>query len=237
LSLESAADIIERLLAVAVDDLTLGAAGFRHLTRTVGLAAPQFRAPVAFELRQRVFSRLRAEDWYDDLLAKAARRKGRGARHESKIARLLLGRIGRHWNPDVDPATLKSWIKEYECHADWLADRIDAAWVRKLDRRLRAGRLFGLACYIVFIAALLIAFVSGAISDFVTSSGPPGALVIGPFVILFLAWILKLLLTDLLKHAFPGWTGFASMGPLPDWGRRGRAIWRRLRTKKLGDTG
>jgi hypothetical protein len=222
LSIENATDVIERLLAVAVDDLSLDATAFRHLTRAVGLAAPQFRAPVVLELRQRVFARLRAEDWYDDLLVKAAQRKGRAARHQSKIARLLLRRIGRYWNPDVDPAVLKSWIKEYESHAAWLGNRIDAAWVKTLDGRLSLGSILGLACFIAFVAALMIQFARDTISEFGAPSGPSRAWVINLFLILFLAWIQMLLSTKLLKHAFPGWTGFASMARLRDWGRRSR---------------
>ena len=222
LSLENATDATERLLAVAVDDRSLDAAAFRHLTRTVGLAAPQFRAPVAAELRQRVFARLRAEDWYDDLLAKAGQRKGRAGRHQSKIARLLLRRIGRYWNPNVDRAALKSWIKDYESHEFWLGNRVDAAWVKTLDKRRCLGSILGIACYIAFVVALLIAFANDTVSEFGAPGGPSGALLISPFLVLFLAWILKLLLTDLLKHAFPGWTGFASVARLRDWVRRSR---------------
>jgi hypothetical protein len=76
LSLESAPDAIERLLAVAVDDKTFDTAALRGLARTIGLGAPQARAPVASALHQRVLARLRAEDWYDDLLATAKKRKG-----------------------------------------------------------------------------------------------------------------------------------------------------------------
>jgi hypothetical protein len=80
LSLASAPEALERLLAVAVDDLTLGTAAFRNLVRTAGLDAPQSRTPVTSEIRQRVLARLHAEDWYDALIAAAQQRKGRVAR-------------------------------------------------------------------------------------------------------------------------------------------------------------
>jgi hypothetical protein len=109
LSLERGPDVIERLLAVAVDDKNLSAAGLRHLARTVGVDT-QARTPVASALRQRVLARLAADAWYEDLVAKAERKRGRGkaARRQAKIARLLLRRIGRHWQPRVDKAALKS---------------------------------------------------------------------------------------------------------------------------------
>jgi hypothetical protein len=222
LSLERAPDVIERLLAVAVDDRTLGAAAFRHLTRTVGLATPQSRAPVASELRQRVLARLRAEDWYDDLLTTAEQRKGRIARRRRKIARLVLGRIGRHWHPRVDKTALRTWLDQYKTHEVWLEDRIDPLWVNKLDRRLRRRELFGLACYTLFIGAMLIQFAHLSIVAIIDGVGPLWPLLVGPFLAAFFLWILKLLLTELLKRTIPGWTGFAGSG---------RAIWSRLKPK------
>jgi hypothetical protein len=161
LSLERGPDVIERLLAVAVDDKNLGAAAFRYLARTVGVDT-KARTPVASALCQRVLARLAAEDWYEDLVAKAEpkQRKGKAARRQTKIARLLLGRIGRHWQPRVDKAALKSWLARYKPHAGWLGDRIDPAWIVKLEGRVRRREIFCLCCYTMLIGGLLIQFVS-----------------------------------------------------------------------------
>jgi hypothetical protein len=241
LSLERAPDVIERLLAVAVDDRTLGAAAFRHLTRTVGLATPQSRAPVASELRQRVLARLRADDWYDDLLAKAGQKKDRTARRQRKIARLILRRIGRHWHPRVDKAALRTWLDQCKTHAVWLEDRIDPLWVNKLDRRLRRRELFGLACYTLFIGAMLIQFVHLSIVAIIDGIGPLWPLVIGPFLAAFFLWILKLLVTELLKRTIPGWAESAGIALLRRtgalWAGRLRASWRGWRTKRPADGG
>jgi hypothetical protein len=56
----------------------------------------------------------------------------------------------------------------------------------------------------------------------------PWPLLIAPFAALFLLWLLKLLLTQLLTLAIPGWSGF---------GDRFSALWRRAKRKKSGDVG
>jgi hypothetical protein len=236
LSLESAPDMVERLLAVAVDDLTLDTAAFRHLTRAVGLAAPQFRAPVAFELRQRVFARLYAEDWYEELLAKARQRKGRAARQQAKIARLLLGRIGRYRNPRVDKATLESSIAHYKIHAAWLQDRIDPARVRKIERRLGRQGVFGLVLQGLFIGSMLIPSMLMFAAGFVEADDWFWALTIGAALVAFFLWIFMLIVKDILKRLIPGWTGFAGVARL----KRARASWAGrsgAKAKKLGDAG
>ena len=143
LGLDGAREVTERLLAVAVDDLTLGTAVFRHLAQTIGVSTRWLRAPVASEVHQRAIARLQAEDWYDDLLAKAKQRKGREGRHQARIARLLLGRIGRYWSPNVDPTALKTRLEQCRLHAVWLGDRIDVAWLGRLEWRQRRGPLRG----------------------------------------------------------------------------------------------
>jgi hypothetical protein len=237
LSLESAPDVIERLLAVAVDDMSLGTAAFRHLVRTAGLDTPRSRARVASELHQRVLARLGAEDWYENLLVTAKQRKGRIARRRAKIARLLLRRIGRHWHPRVDKTALKSWLDQYRTHAAWLGDRIDPSWVAELDRRLRRREIFWLCCYGLLIGGLLIQFLYLLAVSITVGPEPLWPLSIAPFAALFLLWLLKLLMTELLKLLIPGWTGFAGMAPLRTWAGRGRAIWDRLKTKGQGDAG
>jgi hypothetical protein len=228
LSLDSAPDVIERLLAVAVDDLTIGAAVFRGLVRAAGLDTPRSRPPVAPELRQRVLARLRAEDWYDNLLVTAQQRKGKVARRRAKITRLILGRIGRHWHPRVDKAALRTWLAQYKSHEAWLKDRIDPAWISKLEGRLRRRDIIWLVFYILFVGGMLFQFMF--LSIFAVTDWPESlwALLVAPLAVAFLLWILKLLLAQLLTLSFPGWTRLAS---------RGRAIWNRLKGKKPRDVG
>ena len=241
LSLASAPDVMERLLAVALDDMTLDGAAFRRLVRAAGLDASQSRAPVASELHRRVLARVHAEDWYDDLLATAQQRKGRVARRRAKIARLLLGRIGRYRHPRVDKAALRTWLAQYKTHAAWLANRIDPAWVRKLEGRLRRRDMFWLVCYSLFIGGMLFQFV--LLSVFAVTDGVESlwSLLIGVPASLFLLWLLKLLLTELLRLALPGWSGSAGIAPLSRmralWAGAGRAIWNRSKAKKPGDAG
>jgi hypothetical protein len=225
LSLERGPDLIERLLAVAVDDKNLGAAAFRHLARTVGVDT-QARTPVPSALRQRVLARLAAEAWYEELVAKAERKRsnGKAARRQAKIARLLLGRIGRHWQPRVDKAALKSWLAQYKPHAGWLGDRINPAWIVKLEGRVRRREIFWLCCYSLLIGGLLIQFVSLLVLATFQGQveGPLWLLMMGPFLAAFLLWILTLLVTELLK---------LSLTRRSVWARRGRAIWNRLIAK------
>jgi hypothetical protein len=231
LSLESAPEALERLLAVAVDDMTLGAAAFRNLVRTAGLQAPQSRTPVTSEIRQRALARLAAEDWYDNLQATAQQRKGRIARRRRKIARLLLGRIGRHWHPRVDQAALRTWLAQWRTHEAWLTDRLDPAWIGTLEARLRRRDIFWTICFTLFIGGLLFQFVYVSLAAVVDGPRPPWPLLIAPFAALFLLWLLKLLLTQLLTLAIPGWSGF---------GGRFSALWsrgKRKKSKKLGDAG
>jgi hypothetical protein len=231
LSLAGAPDVLERLLAVAVDDMTLAAAAFRQLVQTAGLDASRSPLPVEAELRRRVLVRLAAEDWYDDLLATAQQRKGRVARRRRKIARLLLGRIGRHWHPRVDKTALRTWLAQYRTHEAWLGDRIDPAWVSKLEGRLRRRDIFWSICGTLFIGGLLLQFIYLTFVAVIDGPDPLWPLVIAPFAAVFLFWLLKLILAELLTLTIPGWTGFGHIG----------AIWSRFKSKKStqkpGDAG
>ena len=239
LSLESAPDVTERLLAVAVDDMTLAAAAFRDLVRIAGADKPRSRAQAASqsELHRRVLARLRAEDWYDDLLVKAKQRKGRAARRQAKIARLILGQIGRHRQPRVDKIALRSTIEQYKIHAVWLQDRIDPAWMAVVDRRLRARELFWTTLFTLFIGALLVQFVIGVIVAIMDGGQPLWLILTGPFFAVFLLWLLKLLTDQLLKAWIPGWTGYGVRARLRRWGARMRAIRGRSKPKADEDAG
>lgn len=208
LPLAGACDLVERLLAAAIDDTELDAATFRHLTRIIGLDASRARSPVNPELRRRAMARLAAEDWYEDILAKAERRRGRVARNQRRIARLLLGRIGRYWHPKVDAAALRTWLKQYQMHAPWLSDRIDPRWIAKLEGRVRRRRIYGLLFGILFIGGMVLQFLLLAIFGVEESDAPLWPLTIGPLLVAFFFWILMLLVRELLKLAAPGFRGF-----------------------------
>ncbi len=239
LSLESAPDVTERLLAVAVQDRTLAPATFRDLVRIAGADKPRSRADAASqtEPHRRALERLRAEDWYDDLLLKAKQRKGRTARRQAKIARLILRRIGRYRQPRIDKIALRSWINQYKIHASWLQDRIDPAWIAVLDRRLRRRELFWTALYSLLIGALLIQFTIVMVTAIIDGGEPLWLMLTSPFFAAFLLWIFKLLSDQLLKAWIPGWRGYDVRGRLRRWGARMRAPRGRPSTKADEDAG
>jgi hypothetical protein len=236
LSLRSA-DVIGRVLAVAVDDVTVGGAGFRHLIRTIGLDASWSQGRIDTALRHRVLARLAAEDWYDGLLATAQQRKGAGARQRAKIARLLLGRIGRHWHPRVDKTALKSWLAQYNIHAAWLEDRIDPAWPKKLERRLRHREMIWPALSALFIANVLIQLLVLCAASVVEGDIDLGSVALGaPFFALVL-WIFVLLLKKLIGLANPNFRGFSQIVPWRAWTARARTVWKRSKAPETGDIG
>ena len=234
LPLAGASELIERLLAVALDDTTLDAAGFRRLIHIVGLDASRARAPVNSSLRARALARLAAEDWYDNLLAKAQRRPGTIARRQRKIARLLLGRIGRRWHPRVDTPALRTWLAQYHGHAAWLSERLDPAWIKKIEARLRRRQMAILALYILFIGGMLMEFMLLTVFGLSNDDNPLWPLIFGPLLDAFFLWILILLVKELLKLLFPGWTGLANIAGPRGLARSGRALWDRLRAKVRG---
>jgi len=234
LPLAGASDLIERLVAVAIDDTTLDAAGFRRLIRIVGLDASRTRAPVNSALRARALARLAADDWYDNLLAKAQSGRGQIARRQRKIARLMLGRIGRRWHPRVDRAALRTWLAQYRTHAAWLSARIDPAWVGKLEARLRRRQIALLVFYILFIGSMLMQFMLVTVVGVSDDDSPLWPLTIGLLLVAFFLWIFILLVKELLKLVFPRWTGLAGIAGPRDLARSGRALWERLRAKASG---
>jgi hypothetical protein len=220
LSLRST-DIVGRLIAVAVEDVTLGGTAFRHLIRAVGWDASWSRARIDAGLRRRVMARLAAEDWYDNLLATAQQRKGRTARHRAKIARLLLGRIGRYWHPGVDKTALRSWLAQYNTHAAWLEDRIDPAWPKKLEQRLRRREMFWHALYLIFVGNVLVQLLVLFASSIVQGDVDYWAVTVGAAFFSLFAWIFVLLAQKLMRLAKPGF----------------RARWNRWKARETGDVG
>jgi hypothetical protein len=236
LSLQGA-DVVGRLLAVAVDDVTLGGAAFRHLIRTVGLDASWSQGRIDPDLRRRVLARLRAEDWYDDLLTTAQPGKGATARARRKIARLLLRRIGRHWHPRVDKTALRSWLAQYKVHAAWLGHRIDPAWPVALERRLRRRETFWLVLYALFVGNMLVQ----ALFLFAVGLGEGHvelwAVMVGAPLTALMSWIFLLLVQSIIRVWNPGFRGFSTMVPWRAWTARIRALWRRSKAPETGDVG
>src|SRR5262249_41256025 len=94
------AGLLDRVLSLAVEDRTIDDAAFREFPRALGRARPD-AATEQSRVRRRMRARFAAADWYGDLVAAAARRNGE-KRKRAKLARLILGRIGRFWMPRVD---------------------------------------------------------------------------------------------------------------------------------------
>lgn len=221
LSLAKAPYVIECLIAVAVDDMRFGAQAFRHLIRAVGLDASRARAFIDPDLRRRVMARLAADDWYDNLVATTERQKGRAARNRRRIARLILGRIGRFWHPRVDREALKSWLTQYHTHAAWLGGRIDPGWIAKLEGRVRRRQTFWLVFYSFFIGWILLQFAWVSTAALFYGTEDVWALAVSPFLVAFLIWVFRLLVKELLKNT----VGTGGLSRLRD---RGRTLWRRL---------
>ncbi len=132
LSLQAAPEMLRRLFGVAVDDAGFDGPAFRDLTTSLGWDRLDGQAAADPALARKVRERLAAEDWYDDLLASAA--KPGVANHY--VARLLLGRCGRFFM-DAQSAKVRDIVAAFRGHQRYLGRRIDPAWVARLERRLR----------------------------------------------------------------------------------------------------
>jgi hypothetical protein len=197
--LQAAPSLLDRVFAVLIEDKTVGGATFREFARTFGWDKP---ARDLSEPRRRVLARLAAEDWYGSLLALADGR-GRAKRKPAKLARLMLGRIGRHWMPRVDRAALKRHLDAYRTHETWLRDRIDPAWARALETRWRRREIAVNAFFALFLAAMLINGVRVFVMEAVAGTLSIGLSVIGLCSAAFLLWPLKRLVTEILRLAQP----------------------------------
>ena len=147
-------------------------------------------------------SRLAAEDWYEAQVAAADKRR-RTTRRERKIARLILGRIGRQRMPRVDKIALRARLGEFRAHERWLRHRIDPAWVGVLDQRLRRRETRALVFFGLFLAALLANGARVYIVDASNGELSIALLLAGPLGAAFLLWILKLIVTELVRLVRP----------------------------------
>jgi hypothetical protein len=196
LSLRGAPDVLERVFAVIVEAPNCDPAALRELAKCAGWDRPA--DPDVPELRRDVLARLAAEDWYDSLVARADRGAWT-ARRQVKVARLMLGRIGRHWMPRFDKAALRVRLDEYAGHEKWLRDRIRPEWADTLERRLHRRERISLAFLCVFILALL---VQGVVVFWIEFSKPDWSLWLllgAPIYVAFLLWILKALVIAMVR--------------------------------------
>jgi hypothetical protein len=204
LPLRDAPDTLERIFALAADGPALNPAAFRDLARCFGWDRPMLETSAVSPARRKVLSRLLAEDWYDALVASAAR-KTLAPRRKAKVARLMLGYIGRRGLPRVDDAALRACLDEYRGHRTWLADRIDPAWVDRLDIRLRGREIRSLVRYSLLIGLFLAGFLSVLAIEITEHTATAWYLLVAPFLAVILLWLLKLMLTELIRlSSLPG---------------------------------
>jgi len=186
--------MLARLFTVALADPRFDRAELRALAKTFGWDRPQLDSAIVSDVRQRVFARLSAEDWYDDLVA-VAQRKKRAPHKRVRAARLLLGRIRGRALFRIHRPTLQALLDEHARHDGWLQDRIDPAWVATLKRRMRRRELFANASLGLFLGALLLnavsVFVSGALG-LLKDDSTVGFLVAIPIAAV-LFWFIRLL--------------------------------------------
>lgn len=148
LSFEATPEILRRLFGIAVDDAALDGSAFRGLTIALGWDRLDGHADADPALARKVRERLAAEDWYDGLLASAARP---GGAIECYVARLLLQRCGRFFT-DASTAKVRAVIAAYRLHEPYLGGRIDNDWVARLERRLRRRDIFWLTLFCMMLA-------------------------------------------------------------------------------------
>jgi hypothetical protein len=136
LPLGDAERMLARLFGVALEDPKLDGAAFRALAKSFGWDRPELAGPVTSEVRRRVTARLAAEDWYDELVGIADRKRWWFTRYKSRVARLMLKRIRGRALLHIDRAALQATLDTFKPHELWLRDRISPEWVATLQRRL-----------------------------------------------------------------------------------------------------
>ena len=199
LPLGDAERTLARLFTVALADARFERAEFSTLAKTFGWDRPQLDSAIVSDVRQRVFARLGAEDWYDDLAKVAARRLILG-RKRVRAARLLLRRI-RGWGLfRIDRPTLQALLDEHARHDSWLQDRITPAWVATLKQRMRRRELVANASLALFLGALLlnvVVVVVGGAVGLLKDESTVGLFAIIPIAAV-LIWFIRLLLRQII---------------------------------------
>ncbi len=195
LPLDAAERMLARLFEVALADPTLDPPAFRALAKSVGWDRPELDSGAVSAVRQRVSARLAAEDWYDEVVAIAERRKQGVSRRGARTGRVVLGRI-RGWGLfRINREALVTTLDRLEPHAAWLAGRIHPAWVATLRRRLRRRELLSNAGAILILTFLLLDAVVvfiGSVAGIIEDSSAVAAVALVPLAAV-LGWLLKLL--------------------------------------------
>jgi hypothetical protein len=201
-ALHAAPPLLDRLFALSLDEPMVERTAFRELARSSGWDKPAPEPATASELRQRVLARLAAETWYDSLCAAAERPRGT-TRKQAKLARLMLGRIGRYRTPRIDRAALRTRLDEFRSHQIWLRDRIDPAWAEKLEKRWHRREIALLAVLFLWLTAMLLNGIRLVIMEGIEGTLSLGVIAATPFALAIMLWFLKLLATELRRLLWP----------------------------------
>ena len=201
LSIDSTPAMLHRLLGVVADDTALEGPAFRDLATSLGwnrLDGPAANDPALY---QKVNERMAAEEWYDGLVVSAARA---GGPHERYYARLLLKRRGRFFMRG-NSAKVRAMLTAYRVHAQHLGQRIDPAWVARIERRLRRRDIawLTLGCLVLGWAVITaIPLLIGLVLAYAQMT-PPALWGIGVLLIVLLMLNLGRRLVRLFRLAVP----------------------------------
>ena len=202
LPLHAAPPLLERLFAVSLAQPMVQRTAFRALARTYGWDTPPLEAGATSEIRLRMLARLAAENWFDALLS-TAEANPKTTRKQAKLARLILGRIGRRWMPGVDRAALKSRLDEFRTHEAWLSDRINPAWAQTLEKRWRRREIFVLGLFLILLASMLLNGARLVILEGIAGTLSQDTIAVALFFAFVLLWLLKLLTVELRRLLRP----------------------------------
>jgi hypothetical protein len=191
LALHAAAPLLERLFLLSLEAPQLEAEAFCRLARDFCWDKPPPDDQTESEVRTRVLDRLAAEAWYRALVDAAARRAGE-TRKQARVARLMLGRIGRVRMPRVDRDALKQRLGEWRTHARWLSDRIAPSWISMLEKRARRREIASMLFYTLFLVAMLLNSMRVVLVATSTGELPVWGYPAAALGAVFLLWLLKL---------------------------------------------
>jgi hypothetical protein len=186
--------MLVRLFTVALEDASFDGAAFRGLANTLGWVQPQLDTAAVSDVRQRVLARLAAEDWYDDLVATAARKKPRTPRFQARAARLILRRMRAVGLLRINRPALRVLIDQLKPHEACLRDRIAPEWIATLEYRMRRRDLIASGLIVLFIGSLLLNSIAALVAALGAESSPGFPLL--AVVAVGLAWLLKHLVVN-----------------------------------------
>lgn len=193
--LHAAPPLLNRLFAQVIEEPTIDRTAIRDLARISGWDRPAAEGEAPSNVRQRVLARLAAEDWYDSQTA-LAERHGKTPRKRAKLARLMLGRIGKYWMPWVDRLALKAMLDEFRTHESWLSDRISPTWARTLEQRWRRREIAWMSFFALLMVAMLLNWLRLFVIE-VAGGNLSAGMILTPFAAAFLLWLLKLIVRQI----------------------------------------